>query len=277
MKKIHVTKDAGIRATDENEENLLRQLTFRYLPYWPLFLILFLLGICAAYFYLKTVIPVYEISASILIKDEKKGSDDSKLMESLDLISSKKIVENEIEVIHSRTILSEVVKNLNLYAPLFEKGQFTSRPAYITSPIIVELRQPDSITPVKKVQFIYSDSNHTVIAENKIYPLNKWMNSEWGVIRFNSNALYRPSSEKHAYYFRLDNLKKAVNDLSEKLEITPSGKLSSVIDLVLKDEVPERGESVVNDVIDVYNKVSITDKKVFCRQPLIPWNSLTKG
>src|ERR1700710_1585917 len=115
MKKIHVTKDTGIRATDENEENLLRQLMFRYLPYWPLFLVLFFFGICAAYFYLKTVIPVYEISASILIKDEKKGSDDSKLMESLNLISSKKIVENEIEVIHSRTILSEVVKNLNLY------------------------------------------------------------------------------------------------------------------------------------------------------------------
>ncbi len=67
------------------------QLVFRYLPYWPLFLVLILLGAGAAYFYLKTVVPVYEISASILIKDEKKGSDESKITESLDLLEPKKL------------------------------------------------------------------------------------------------------------------------------------------------------------------------------------------
>ncbi len=48
--------------------------------------------------------------------------------------------------------------------------------------------------------------------------------------------------------------------MSEKLDVSASGKLSSVINLVLKDAVPERGEAIVNDVINVYNKVSITDK-----------------
>src|SRR5665213_2380816 len=142
MKKIQVTKDTGI---ETREEDVFSELIFRYRPYWPLFLILLLLCGGAAYFYLTIAVPVYETSASILIKDETKGSDESKLMESLNQIGAKKIVENEIEVIHSRTILTEVVKDLGLYAPEFEKDRFISRPAYITSPIIAEFRYPDSI------------------------------------------------------------------------------------------------------------------------------------
>ena len=54
MKKIQVTKDTGIETT---EENVFRQLLFRFLPYWPLFLVLLLLGGGAAYFYLKIAVP----------------------------------------------------------------------------------------------------------------------------------------------------------------------------------------------------------------------------
>ena len=136
MKKIQVTKGAGIETTDENEKSMFMQLAFRYLPYWPLFLILMVLGAGAGYYYTKTIVPVYEISASILIKDEKKGTDESKIMESFDLLNAKKIVENEIEVIHSRTILAEVIKDLHLYAPVFEKDRFALKPAFTSSPVL---------------------------------------------------------------------------------------------------------------------------------------------
>jgi tyrosine-protein kinase Etk/Wzc len=264
MKKIQVTKDTGIETT---EEHVFRQLLFRYLPYWPLFLVLILMGVGGAYFYLRIAVPVYEISASILIKDETKGSDESKIMESLNLLDAKKIVENEIEVIHSRTILTEVVKDLRLYAPLFEQNAFVSRPAYISSPVIVELQQPDSLIQQPdslnkpgEIPFTFSPSSQTLIVENKKYPLNHWMYSHWGIIRFSRNPLYRATPGKHQFYFALVNVKKVVDNLSYLLEVSASGKLSSVINLKLKDAVPERGEAILNDVINVYNKVSFTDK-----------------
>jgi capsular exopolysaccharide synthesis family protein len=257
MKKIQVTKDTGI---ETKEENVFRQLLFRYLPYWPLFMVLILLGAGAAYFYLKIAVPVYETTASILIKDETKGSDESKLMESLNQIGAKKIVENEIEVIHSRSILTEVVKDLGLYAPEFEKDRFISRPAYITSPVIVELQQPDSLVKTDEIPFVFSPGTQTIIAGNNRYPVNQWVSTVWGVIRFANNPLYRTSPGPHQYYFAFVNVKKVVNDLSDRLDVSASGKLSSVIDLKLKDAVPERGEAILSDVINVYNKVSFADK-----------------
>src|SRR5690349_17333936 len=88
----------------QDEENLFQEVIRKYLPYWPLFAILLLVGCVSAYIYLRYAKPVYEANATILIKDEKKGTDESKILESLDLFGQKKIVENEIEIIRSRAL-----------------------------------------------------------------------------------------------------------------------------------------------------------------------------
>src|SRR5665647_2127164 len=123
------------RMTEEVEENLIQQVVSKYVPYWPMFLAALIIAVSIALVYLHYTIPVYEATATILIKDEKKGNEDSKLMESLDQISSKKIVENEIEIIQSRALMINVVKALSLYAPIYEKGTVHTISAYIKSPI----------------------------------------------------------------------------------------------------------------------------------------------
>ncbi|MEO7049268.1 MAG: polysaccharide biosynthesis tyrosine autokinase, partial [Ferruginibacter sp.] len=95
---------------------------------------------------------------------------------------------------------------------------------------------------------------------NKKYKLNEWANSPWGAIRFSNNPLFHTYYSAKQFFFTLVNVKKVVNDLTDQFDVTTSGKLSSVINLKLKDAVPERGEAIVNDIIAVYNKVSITDK-----------------
>ncbi len=54
------------------KENIVKQLLFKYSPYWPLFLLFMFLGVAGAWLYLRYQNPVYESTATILIKDEKK-------------------------------------------------------------------------------------------------------------------------------------------------------------------------------------------------------------
>ena len=77
-----------------------------------------------------------------MIKDEKKGSAEGQTINSLDQLSRKKIVENEIEIFRSRTLMYQVVKNLHLYASLFEDDKFGPKSAYTTSPVIIEAAKP---------------------------------------------------------------------------------------------------------------------------------------
>ena len=94
------------KMAEEVEENLIQQVVSKYLPYWPLFLLALLVGVGIAFTYMRYTIPKYEANATIIIKDQKKGNEDSKTMEQLDALSSKKIVENEIEILQSRTLMT---------------------------------------------------------------------------------------------------------------------------------------------------------------------------
>jgi tyrosine-protein kinase Etk/Wzc len=264
---MQVTQTKGIQ---DDDNNIFKELLFKYLPYWPLFLILLLVCGLSAFLYLQYGTPIYETAATILVKDEKKGLDDSNLMEQLDLFGSKKLVENEIEVIQSRTLMREVVKNLALYAPIAQKRSIGSRSAYVFSPVRIQLRNPDSLIEQEKVYFTYDSLRQSITLANKHFPLNTWIwvNDSIGVIRFIPNPNYQAPDEKFPLYFSLVNVKTVTDDLLEAIKVTQATKLASVIDLKLKDAVPKRGEDILNGLIDEYNKAAISDKNALASNTL---------
>jgi tyrosine-protein kinase Etk/Wzc len=257
MKKMQVSANNGIETA---ENNIFQQLFFRYWPYWPMFAVLMICGTGVAYLYLRTTTPMYESSATLLIKDEKKGLDDSKTIESLNPLNSKKIVENETEILRSRSIISEVVKELGLYAPVFEKTGFVTKTAYTNSPVMVELKYPDSLIEKDHIDFTYSPANRSVTINKSDYAVNTWINTPWGMCRFTDNPQYHGSSKPGEFYFSLVSVSKIAGNISQVIEVTPVSKLSTVITLKLKDASPQRGEAILNSLMFVYNKVSITDK-----------------
>jgi tyrosine-protein kinase Etk/Wzc len=109
------------------QETLFNKWLVKYKPYWPLFLVLSFLVFGLSFFYIQYAIPKYQATASLIIKDEKKGNDDSRIMESLNLLGSKKIIENEIEVLKSRPVIESVVKKLHLYADTYKKKRSQKR------------------------------------------------------------------------------------------------------------------------------------------------------
>ncbi len=112
-----------IKIGEGEEKNVISQLWFKYFPYWPLFLIFLILSVIGAKYKLSHTTPLYQATATILIKDEKKGLDDNKLIQEMNQLSAKKIIENEIEVLKSRELMDEVVKNLHLYVRVYEKDE----------------------------------------------------------------------------------------------------------------------------------------------------------
>ncbi|HVV04798.1 MAG TPA: polysaccharide biosynthesis tyrosine autokinase [Puia sp.] len=246
---------------EEEESSLISQLLFKYLPYWPLFLFLLLIAGAGAYFYLHYAVPVYETAATILVKDEKKGLDDnSNLMEQLNLFGSKKLVENEIEVIQSRTLMREVVKNLDLYAPITQEGRINSRPAYLTSPVIIQVRKPDSLIEQKKIYFTYDSATREVAIPGGKYPLGQWIKESYGDIRFIANPYYQVPDKPRPLFFSLRSVRAVTDELLNDLKVTQATKLSSVIDLKIRDAVPKRGEDILNGLIKEYNKAGVNDK-----------------
>ncbi len=247
---------------EEQEENLLQQTITKYLPYWPMFICAVIIGLGIAFFYLRYTIPIYEATATLIIKDEKKGNEDSKLMESLDQISSKKIVENEIEILQSRTLMINVVKQLGLYAPVYVKGKVHAISAYTLSPIAIKSPNPDSVSEHEKINFSYDKSNQTITLNGKnTYPLNQYVSTPYGLLKFEPNKYYSPDDTiTQNLYFSLYRPKDVALSLLGSLKADESSKLSSVIDLSYRDEVPQRAEDILNQLIQAYDAAAVNEK-----------------
>ena len=252
---------------EEKDNNLIHFIRFRFFPYWPLFGLLIAVAFTAALFYLRWAPPAYETTADLLIKDEKKGSDDGKMLESLNIFTTKKIVEDEIEVLQSQTLMKEVVRNLHLYAPVYEQGRVKASPAYITSPVMLEMVGYDSLYKehtksfLEKVPFRMDSTGGNVLIDNKSYPLNAWVTLPGSsiLLRFVRNPHFVSAAGK-PLYFSLLNPKVVTNNLVRGLGVNAANKLSSVVTLTLRDEIPQRGEDILNELITVYNHASINDK-----------------
>ena len=256
---------------EETEEISPGDLIYNYLSYWPFFILLLLISMSGAWLYLRYKLPVYKTTATLLIKDDKKGSTATDPLEAFDLFGSKKNVENEVEVLQSKTLMQEVVKNLHLYAPITVLGRVTNQSAYESSPVVIEAIDPDSIKFSNKIPFTYNNTAQSVRLENTNYPLNQWISTSFGILKFHPNKYYHPTGKtdkENNFYFSLISLKNAANGILSSIKIASSSKESTVIDLSIEGEVPKRGEDILNELLLVYNHAAILDKNVLAANTL---------
>lgn len=254
-----------VQSKSENSNtSLFEELKSKYLPYWPLFVILFIIFFIGGWVYLNFATPVYEITATILITDERKGADENSMVESLNLLSAKKIVENELEVLHSRDLMDEVVDSLLLYAPIHEANTTL---AYNSSPVSVAVKEPLKLIPVEKVYFHYDSAKQNVIIDRNTYPLDSFVNTPYGDLKFTGNRNLTEASQD-SFYFTLIDPKIVTEVFLSRLEVGSSSKLSSIVNISLSDELPKRGEDILNTLLQEYTDGSLDYKNKLARNTI---------
>ena len=246
------------------QNNPFSRIFFQYMPYWPLFAILLAVAGVGAWTYLHFANPVYEATARVLIKDENKGIADSKTIESLNQLSPKKIIENEIEVIQSRTLLNNVVTNMGLYANVYRDRTFGSQDLYLESPVRITARFPDSLEGSRKVPFTLSPQAGTIKFEGQVYPLDQWANTVYGQLKFTATGKPAKGDE----YIVISSTRSATEQLQQSLKVTSVSKLSSILALNLTDRIPRRSEEVLNALLDEYSRAVVSDKNKLAKNTL---------
>jgi len=240
--------------------SILERMLERYIKYWPLLVALIVINLGIAFVYLKYTVPTYEVSELIMLKESDSNlSDLTGASKSADP-KDQKTIENEIVVLASRPLADEVVKNLRLYAPVYIKGQFFNRSAYLFSPVILEALNPDSLKSQLSGSFKVTAGTSSVTLDGTTYALNKTIIFHGVQIRFILNPNNRGPIDPRTFYFSLIDLKTASASLDASLEIEGAKKETTLIGLKIKDEIPKRGEDILNTLIASYNKRSIKEK-----------------
>jgi len=248
----------------KGQEDFFGLLLDKFLPFWPYLMMLLLLFGSLAWVYLKIATPTYDVSAKLIIKDEGKGVDGSEMIESMNPFDSKKIVENEIQVIQSKEIVYGAVDSLMLYASISEDKSFKAISAYNTSPIKIKIENPEAILIPKeeyiKYYFSYEPASNSVRMEDKLYALNEPHDFPFGTATFIKNDKQQAKNE-NPLYFELINPAIITGYIAKSLTVVPTDKLSTVVILNYVDVLRSRGEDILNAVIASYINKGVEERK----------------
>ena len=130
------------------EEIDLKELVFGYLRHWKWFLISVFVTLFLGYMYIKKSALLYSASSTIMIKNDRRGgmSEELAAFKELSILgSNNKNVDNEIQVLKSRKIISQVVKKLNLNIIYISIGRIRDNEMYNNSPIKVIFNKKNNI------------------------------------------------------------------------------------------------------------------------------------
>ncbi|MRG43866.1 polysaccharide biosynthesis tyrosine autokinase [Chitinophaga sp. SYP-B3965] len=248
------------RKQPQEQIDLLALIRYRYLSYWPLFILAAALSVGLAMVYLRYATATYKVSATLLVKEESKKLGEKDLLASLDLFGSDKNIENEMQILYSRTLATEVARNLQLYGEVFQKGKVHDLLAYENAPLQFRFLEPEKIKPGKPemVPFVYNAANASVSLYNKTYRLNDTVASPWGKMLIKAQPGVAPDDK--TYYLQITDEKQLTQVLLSRLAVSPVSKMGTVIKLEYSDVAPARGEDILNELIRVYNAAAIEDK-----------------
>lgn len=267
----------------EDEKIDIQQLLFKYIIHWPWFVGAVLVCLIGAWIYLRMATPVYNISATVLIKDDKKGGNTGSMvgLEELGLsglISSSQNIDNELEVLRSKTLVKEVINLLNLYVSYTDEDGFPSKNMYKTSPVLVSLtpQEAEKLTDPMVVEMaLYGEGGlevNVTVGDKEyqkhfeklpaVFPMDE------GTLAFfqspDSLSLKKDTMEASSNIrhitAKIKSPMKVARAYCENLKIEPTSKTTSVAVISLKNSSLQRGQDFINQLLETYNRNTNNDK-----------------
>ena len=137
------TLDSLLGKTEKKQT--IEEIIAPYLVKWKWFLLSALIAIILALVYLRYTSKVYQVNSSIILKEEKDSRyrGGANVFSGLDLMGTVNNVDNEIEVLRSKTIIKGTVDQLDLHTSYIVEGRVKSSDLYRESPLIVKMEQVD--------------------------------------------------------------------------------------------------------------------------------------
>lgn len=231
--------------------------------------------------YLRYVTPMYQSTAKLLIKGEsnsnRRGSS-LQNMSNLGIISNSTGIDNEMEILTSHSIAEDAIRDLKLYVNYSTKGRVKDIILYRNQPLNVDVDQAhlerlnapinlsitrDSLTyTVTGTYYVPTNDNSyegPYSINRKFTNLPATIATRAGIITISSNYGH---SLKNADVLNVSILspKMASNKYVNELQVVQTAKSTSIAQLQLTDEVPQRSLDYLKQLANVYNRQANEDK-----------------
>ena len=281
-------KNLEMESIQENEEKSSFDFATIYtvlILNWKWFVLSLIICMGAAHIYLRYATPIYQSAAKLLIKDDEgsgssfKGSNSIMSATNLGIISNSNGIDNEMEILKSRTLAQQTVYDLKLYVNYRHEGKLKDHVLYGDQEVNIDmdlehlkkLNAPMNLKITREGRNYHVTGSYNVPIDNNSFKpeavnidktfsaLPATIGTRVGVVRFtqNGNYMLRDGESLKATMIAPEI---AAGKYVGNLNVTESSKTTTIVDLVLNDEIPQRAIDYLKQLAIVYNRQANEDK-----------------
>lgn len=243
---------------------------------WYYYAVMLLVSLILAFVYVHRTAPQYQRMATVLIKDKNSGMrtpSEAQIFKEVGFMDLSGNVENEILIFKSLHLAQMVVRQLNLEVCYQVETFWRPVDLYGRTPVTVGFADGTDLAcrfrlvllPEKKAELKDLYYQGEKLDFQKTFVLGENIQTPVG------NLVVKPTSFHSEDYIGRElivtknSIIAAGNALTTRLTASKASKESSMIQLSIRDEVPQRAADILNALMDAYKKDIINDKNTVAR------------
>ena len=251
---------------------------------WKWFVLSVILCLGCGAIYLRYKTPTFQAQAKMLIKDDEsnnRATGKSTLLtaSNLGFMTNSAGIDNEMEILTSLSIAQQAVRDLKLYTTYKAKGKIKDQLMYKTEPVFVDLDPGHLEKLIYPIQLVITrDGNEYKVkgqytasafeeTEKTVYEIEKTLNglparisTRVGTITLNANSQVAPMADGATIKVAIVAPKYMAMKYVKALSVSPTSKTTTIAQMVLTDEIPQRAVDYLRQLTVCYNRQANEDK-----------------
>ena len=253
---------------------------------WKWFVLSLIVCLGIGYLYLRYATPAYQASTKVLIKDDddskRRGSLGSSMIQSaanLGFMSNSNGIDNEIEILSAHDLAQLAVHDMKIYVNYYHKSAFKDPLVYKEQEVSVDLDLPHlkklnapiklSIEKEGTKYHVKGTYNLPIDAfsfekeasefEKTFDRLPATISTRVGTLTFTPSKIYK-LEDGEVLKAVIVSPEMAAKQYTKNLTVSQTSKTTTIAELVLNDENPQRALDYLNTLLKVYNRQANEDK-----------------
>ena len=262
---------------------------------WKWFLLSLIICLGSAAIYLRYSTKIYQATEKLLIKDDETsgrrgGANNIQNVTNLGFITNSNGIDNEMEILTSHSLAAQTVRDLKLYVNYKLEGRVKDHLLYRTQPITVDIDPSHlekiagsiqlTITPegnnyhVIGQYYVSVDENSVegpFFIDKSFSTMPATIGTRAGVLSFTANTS-SPLKDGRAEKVTIVSPTTASYKYMAALTVNQTSKTTTIAQLTLKDEIPQRAIDYLKQLVICYNEQANDDKNEIARRTEIGKN-----
>ncbi|MFC4097889.1 GumC family protein [Euzebyella saccharophila] len=258
----HSTSFAGNLDLKETLDN--------YLKHWKWFLLSILIALILAFIYIRYATPKYAVQTQIQILEDKASGSELDVFQDIPILGGgKNKVEDELQIINSRSNFIQVVKDLNLNSKILLQGNIKEMELYRNPPVNISFIAADSVLNRAKYEFFITIASSTTFGFTeeedkpvKVYAFGKNIPTPIGDIVITPNVGVFENYKDRQLRVAVNPISEVAQAYQKSIIVSNPGEFSNIVNLTLEDAIKEKATDILDALVNVYNQNAIEDKQI---------------